>query len=511
MSEQLSTTSTKGVLPTSIFDCSKCGLLLETPVIIIEEVGNICNPCYLKNAVEWTYNHKCFSPALDAVLTNLSFPCKFTSCNQILSYVDLKPHEKSCIFRSIECLFSNAECVWKGTLLEFSQHLISAHPTHVVDVNDETDEFTFEINLTKFNTANFSTIKLLKNTHNSSFLVKIKRDGDTDSLVYTFYEKKVRETYNNKSKIGNNVQLQHVYQNTKYEASCEILPLNEITTETISIRIRLDTLKEVNASNENMTVVIKKNDNSEPTLSDIFGFFECPVCKVIMNSPIYICNGGHSVCGDCKINLSSCPVCRSAMSSIRNYMLESVTEKIRYNCIYNCGLKYYGNEIKDHYLICAFRPFTCPVDKNQPGACTFVGKYSEFSTHFKVKHPNSVITSNSYKDMLHLVSHSSTVFKYIFNQKKDNLYRLMINQSHNKCHLSMKILKYQEAKAYYVFEFETVNVAKELRIVRSELCTKTEDEKEECISFKFGTLAPFKNNDGQVKYSIQFKEYFDSD
>ncbi|XP_052738319.1 uncharacterized protein LOC112055816 isoform X4 [Bicyclus anynana] len=56
---------------------------------------------------------------------------------------------------------------------------------------------------------------------------------------------------------------------------------------------------------------------------------ECPVCLEWMEPPMAQCRRGHLVCLRCRTRLASCPVCRTAFSSVRNRAMEGVSGRSR--------------------------------------------------------------------------------------------------------------------------------------------------------------------------------------
>lgn len=58
---------------------------------------------------------------------------------------------------------------------------------------------------------------------------------------------------------------------------------------------------------------------------------ECPVCLDTLTAPILQCQGGHSLCSGCSRSLvpPNCPTCRKPMTTMRNWTLEDIIEKVR--------------------------------------------------------------------------------------------------------------------------------------------------------------------------------------
>ena len=64
---------------------------------------------------------------------------------------------------------------------------------------------------------------------------------------------------------------------------------------------------------------------------------ECPVClETIMDPPIFLCEKGHGLCGSCREDIKNrgqpCPVCRGALTEVRNLMVEQMLDKLPKEC-----------------------------------------------------------------------------------------------------------------------------------------------------------------------------------
>ena len=94
---------------------------------------------------------------------------------------------------------------------------------------------------------------------------------------------------------------------------------------------------------------------------------ECPVClETIMDPPIFLCEKGHGLCGSCREDIKNrgqpCPVCRGALTEVRNLMVEQMLDKLT-----EIECKYYGCQfenrnldlVKKHEIDCKYRLVTC--------------------------------------------------------------------------------------------------------------------------------------------------------
>ncbi|KAJ3657077.1 hypothetical protein Zmor_016110 [Zophobas morio] len=134
------------MLQDNVFSCSVCKNLLVTPVMTVENIGDVCHDCFQTKNEENKWN-SLPNTRLDAILKKFKFPCKFQSegCENVVLYDDLKQHESYCIYRPVDCLIPNKACEWIGKLVDLFKHFEEKHETHVL--NEQCGEYSFDINL----------------------------------------------------------------------------------------------------------------------------------------------------------------------------------------------------------------------------------------------------------------------------------------------------------------------------------------------------------------------------
>lgn len=73
------------------------------------------------------------------------------------------------------------------------------------------------------------------------------------------------------------------------------------------------------------------NNSSSPSharyLKKLKSKLECKICFELMSTPIFICETGHSVCGECNQRLKKCPLCK-ALIRTRNFVLEELAQTV---------------------------------------------------------------------------------------------------------------------------------------------------------------------------------------
>lgn len=58
----------------------------------------------------------------------------------------------------------------------------------------------------------------------------------------------------------------------------------------------------------------------------LYQLLECPICYYSMKPPIRQCNIGHTFCSTCCQRITSCPICRGPISSLRAFHLETISQ-----------------------------------------------------------------------------------------------------------------------------------------------------------------------------------------
>ena len=86
---------------------------------------------------------------------------------------------------------------------------------------------------------------------------------------------------------------------------------------------------------------------------------ECSACLKLPRLPIFICDGGHSICSQCCQKLETCPQCNGSLTKTRNLLAEALLERFTVvKCPYSkegCPKVTCFRELPAHVPICAFR------------------------------------------------------------------------------------------------------------------------------------------------------------
>ncbi|XP_045772302.1 E3 ubiquitin-protein ligase SIAH1-like isoform X2 [Maniola jurtina] len=163
---------------------------------------------------------------------------------------------------------------------------------------------------------------------------------------------------------------------------------------------------------------------------------ECPVCMEYMSAPIFQCQSGHSLCNTCTRNLCPplCPICRQAMTQIRNWQLEDMISKATVPCPNKpagCVYTMVNMDVDDHLKECIFREMTCPLGAVF-GKCFWSGKLNGMLDHFKERHPDNLsadanITINNTSittDDRHMYLVAQNKFLFIISFKIDTMLKM---------------------------------------------------------------------------------------
>lgn len=92
--------------------------------------------------------------------------------------------------------------------------------------------------------------------------------------------------------------------------------------------------------------------------SELFDEIKCPICLEIPQTEIFQCSNGHSYCDICSVNIEECPLCRKPFTGIRNRALESLLDKIKFDCAnktFGCGVTTHRTQISAHRRYCTYK------------------------------------------------------------------------------------------------------------------------------------------------------------
>ncbi|XP_072391153.1 E3 ubiquitin-protein ligase sina-like [Diabrotica undecimpunctata] len=494
------------LLESSCLFCAVCKDILKPPIMLVENVGNICRKCYeeKQEIMHWKSMN---NSALENVLKLLKLPCKYKTkgCAVRVSYEDLDFHQNGCKYRTKVCSMFKFGCDWEGSTIDFIEHFKECHGDHVI--NFENNLFFLETSLSDTNMVKLLVMKqhtfILRMQTNLRknklfYIICSVHDDDYSSFCeYSVKHKGGSENYiKTKSKI---VSSYHIY--------------NEFD-ESIAMEIDLDALKQISHISDTITNIfkIKLEESSGETIDDkILHFFECPVCKNFMKPPIFQCSSGHSICNMCRPRLEKCPTCRSAFGNTRNYSLEGLTAGVQYPCVYHdSGCLEIGsaNHIVKHESECSFKPYSCPFP-----TCTSNGNHEVIVQHLINFHFDSVIYcgSTSYTDSFRL--DQNNCYNKIFDRKCiitcNHIFRITCRRVAEHCLMAAEIVGSKNDLKTFVYEVSIIDMRRpEKKLIRTDYCLNEMPEDElfkKCIMFPNSVLSSYSNH-GMVTFNVAIKE-----
>ena len=160
---------------------------------------------------------------------------------------------------------------------------------------------------------------------------------------------------------------------------------------------------------------------------------ECPACKQYMVPPITFCLGGHNICNNCRLTVSSCPTCKQGFLNIRNVALENLSQEMTSPCRYSkygCKDTFPYNAIREHEAMCDYIPQTCPVDDLRLKLiCTWTGIAKDVKKHLQTAHKELCEDYNAQHLLLLPSSNGSSYsYKFLFAYDEIFCYRLLIQR-----------------------------------------------------------------------------------
>ncbi|CAH1101726.1 unnamed protein product [Psylliodes chrysocephalus] len=497
---------TDELLESNCFYCTICKDILKPPIMLIENIGNICANCFDEKQEVMNWNSM-KNVALENILKLLKLPCKYKikGCTERFSYEDLVYHQNNCKFRTKICsMFKFSGCEWEGNTIDFVDHFKESHGDHVI--NFENNLFFLE---TSLNDANL--VKLLV-TKQNVFMLRMQTNLEKKKLFYMICS--INDDYNSfcefsvKHKGGS-----ENYIKTKSKILSSYYNYKDFD-ENIAVEIDLDALKHISHISETITNIFKiKLDESPADCIDdkILHFFECPVCKNFMKPPIYQCNSGHSICNLCRPRLEKCPTCRSMFGNTRNYSLEGLTAGVQYPCIYHdsgCNEIGSSNYMVKHESECLFKPYNCPFP-----SCTSTGNHEAVIHHLINFHFDSCIYSGNsgYTDSFRL--DQNNCYNKIFDRKciiaYNHIFRLTCKRVAEHCLMAAEIVGTKNDSKTFIYEVSIIDMRRpEKKLIRTDYCLNEMAEDElfkKCIMFPNSVLSAYSNH-GMITFNITIRE-----
>ncbi|CAG9820865.1 unnamed protein product [Phaedon cochleariae] len=485
--------------------CAVCKDILRPPIMLIENIGNICSSCFDEKheLMNWRYLN---NYALENIIKMLKLPCKFKEkgCSERFSYEELILHQNNCTYRTKLCsMFEFAACDWEGNTRDFIDHFKNCHGDHVI--NFENNLFFLETSLKEVN-----LVKLLVMKHHT-FILRMKTNLDKKKLYYMICSAK--DDYSSSCEYS----VKHKGSSENYiKTKSTILSTYHIYSdfdENIAVEVDLEALKKISHISDTITNIFKMKLEESPTEvldEKMLHFFECPVCKNFMKPPIFQCQSGHSVCNMCRPRLEKCPTCRATFGSTRNYSLEGLTAGVQYPCIYHdsgCTEISLASQIVKHERECPFKPYNCPFTN-----CPSSGNQEAIINHMINFHFDSVIYSGAsgYTETFRM---DQNFYNKLCDRKCviafNHIFRLTCRRFADQCLMAVEIIGYKDESKTFIYEVAIIDMRRpEKKVIRTDYCLTEMHEDEllrRCITFPNTILSAYSSN-GVVTYSFMIRE-----
>nr|CAH7714847.1 unnamed protein product [Callosobruchus chinensis] len=263
----------------------------------------------------------------EAVAEHLEFTCIFEGCESLLNWAGVEAHERICNFREISCPFS--ECADRFQLNCYQSHFEDSHILHKEAYNSN-----------DYDIENLSSSMAYVNLHcifyeGLTFLVFIRicklnagnramcqysvfymtSEQDRSSLELELRINITPDLFLTKIVNCNNIMQ---YIDTQHCLSCLYKSCDKPAHNNIGNALLIDVF-EFLTEKQPVSYAIKVHGKMDNDLSDL----ECPICFNHFGEEIYLCPSGHSLCENCWLELTYCPLCRvNIQNPVRNYTLE---------------------------------------------------------------------------------------------------------------------------------------------------------------------------------------------
>lgn len=491
------------LLNSNCITCTSCNEILNPPIMLVENIGNICSKCYEeKRGPQQSLNNQ----PLEKIMGFLKLPCKFRAkgCNERLLYEDLIKHQLDCKFHTKICAMNYLMgCEWEGNLTDFKIHFKEYHGDHII--NFENNLFFLETSLRELN-----VVKLLL-TKKFTFVLRMKMNLSKEKLFYMICS--ATDDYEPYEFTVKHKGSSEHYIKTKSKVLPCVNMCNEFN-ENLAVEVDLEALKQISRVADTIINVfkIKIDDAQVDGIDDkMLHFFECPVCKMFMKPPIFQCQSGHSVCNVCRPRLEKCPTCRAIFGSTRNYSLEGLTSGVYYPCAYHdqgCTESGTANQIVKHERECMLKPLSCPFAN-----CSSTGNRITITTHLINFHSDSVISSGSstYSDSFRLDPNSS--YTKLYDRKciivYNHIFRVCCKRIAEYCLWAVEVFGANSASKMFVYEVAIIDTRRpEKKLIKSDYCLSDVSEEElfkRCIIFPCSALSSYSNC-GMITFFVTIKE-----
>lgn len=514
--------STKGLrsVPDTALQKLRCCLcnnyLSHFPVFICKNIGLMCGRCPVLAEEDLVHNE-----AYEMLAKSFLFPCQYSSfgCAELNLPDGIPDHEETCTFRQYFCpMMPSGCCPWQGPSLEIFEHFerTASHGRYILR------EGNFEIDFTA--------------TYSENYIIQVEQHLFVVHTQCDSHDKNCALVWCGVSYVGpkNTAKLYHFQIELKVKGNdkkCYIFPLQDVHSflnpnmdKNSAIEISSTFVNEEldNPANVICYVTIEKkpeitkpkpersnSDVETPHYLKILDQLECMVCFNFMVPPIYQCETGHSMCGNCKSKVSECPSCKAVIKNTRNFSLEDIANHTPYPCKYreyDCDVICPAKDIQKHEALCKFGPYKCPF--KEYNMCSWEGRLANLLQHVRHSHHDNYLDLDVLTIPYNEMDLDEPEDEYFVMSAFDDLFKIRCRYSSDFFYWSVQLIGPEEEASKYMFVLDVIdNTCANQRLLFKRPCTALIADNQ-CFTSDFphikldvDLLEPFIDND--FTYRIQ--------
>lgn len=407
--------------------CSGCSNYLSVPPIVYHDKGLLCGRCVPPQSASSQR-----ARAYETLAQLFQFPCKNSEigCTEELDWNSLKLHEENCQFRLIRCpVMPMGSCFWNGTKDMLVAHFSNFHKELLVNASSYfylPYKHDVEVNKLMIHEDRYFLFQLRNDIQQGKCWLGLITTSVANVTPYNIEFKAAENS--NSMVLQKSVECDAAASWTMHPAKMFSLDISTIKSflDSNNIMCKLEILsnrnKQVKESSKPKNNVGTPQKNDETMLKEL----ECLVCYEYMIPPIFLCSGGHSICGACRQlkGIYKCPMCQSDVTNTRNYALENVTTAIQYPCKNkSMGCKFTGNSmnVRGHEKQCNMFHVECPFK------CNWRGNTNSVVDHAQKEH--NINTPWSLSDTLFRNLRSTVLVDYYLVKCDKRIFKVAFKHS----------------------------------------------------------------------------------
>lgn len=406
--------------------CAVCSNFLSIAPVAYHDTGLICGRCVPKLSPTFTR-----ATAYETLAQLFTFPCinADQGCKEQLKWNSAQQHESTCKYRLLRCpVVPLGSCFWNGSKDQLLGHFATTHKELTMNLSSYfylPYKHNVEVNKLVAYKTSFLLFQMRSDVQLGKCWLGLSsiNDPDQENIASSYSIELKAAEHSNSMVLQKNIVFDMTASWTMDATNMYAVDINTIKTflDSNNILCKLDI-----ASNQNVQGKESAGSSTIKIDESMLKELECLVCFEYMVPPIYLCAGGHSVCGICRHtkNVLKCPVCQSPVTTTRNFALENVTGAAKYPCKNKAmGCKFVGNSssIRNHEKRCVTSYVECPF------SCAWKGNTSTLLEHAQKSH--NINTTWSLTDTLFRNLRSSVLVDYNLVKFDKKLFKVAFKHS----------------------------------------------------------------------------------